>query len=121
MKTIAPSKRWTRGAAGVGLALTLRVASPARAEFPMPPDEVHERAQPAPAAGARHLIRLGPEVLLEEDEHGRVRAVDEPPPKPRPGEALVGLTTLFGILAAGAYAEFREGLARGTDVPDVVR
>jgi hypothetical protein len=72
--------------------LGLAMASPLRAEA---------RDQSLPPPGTTRLIRIGPQALVSEDEHGNVTMVDEPAPKAQRGKALV----LFLGILTGAVVE----------------
>src|SRR3954466_14637098 len=99
MKRLAPSRIWTRAVAAVGLAVTLNAAAPVHAEVVAAPARTNGQTVPLPAPGTRRLIRIGPQALVVEDDHGRVKMVDEPGPAPKRARPLLGATaTAFGIL-----------------------
>lgn len=90
MMTSARSKRWTAALAASSLGLTLLAGSPAGAT------SVSKRRQP-PAA---RLIRIGPQALVSQDEHGRVTMVDEPASDASGGSGRATLGMVVGALEA---------------------
>src|SRR3954454_24586065 len=92
MKRFARSKTWIRAAAVMSLALSL---------VPVPPAGARDlgRPLPLPPPGKHLLIRIGPQALVSEDDQGRVRMVDEPPPAAPRGKAV---TDVFRVLGVGA-------------------
>jgi hypothetical protein len=97
MMRLAPSRKWTRAAAAVGLVLALRAAPPVRADGPPPPAETADRTLPLPAPGTHRLIRIGPGMLVSEDDQGQVTMVDEPTEKPRRGRGLGAMAAVLGL------------------------
>jgi hypothetical protein len=77
--------------ATASLGLTLGMVTPADAQ----------RQEEDPAAGAERLIRIGPQALVSEDEHGNVSMVDEPPPDT---DTLTVVATLVGATLGGFVA-----------------
>jgi hypothetical protein len=103
MSRIALSKTWTRAVAGVGLVLTLHAAQPARADGSARPPRTAGQTRPLPAPGTHRLIRIGPQALVIEDDHGRVSMVEEPGPKARRGRGLAAVPAAFGLLSFGTF------------------
>jgi hypothetical protein len=73
-------RSWARLGATVGLALGVSFGAPAWAEG--------QTQRPPPADGEHRLVRLGPQALVFEDNHGNVSMVDEPTPEPSRGQLL---------------------------------
>ena len=84
----------------MALLLALQVPLRARADDCAGPAQATERAASLPPPGTCRLIRIGPEVLVSQDDHGTVTMVDEPEPQPRRSRGVAAL--LIGILTAGA-------------------
>src|SRR4051812_42714022 len=77
-------RSWARLGATVGLALGVSFAAPAWAE-----KQAEEQTQRSPRPGGEHrLVRLGPQALVFEDNHGNVSMVDEPTPEPSRGQLI---------------------------------
>jgi hypothetical protein len=103
MGQVVPPRRWKRASAAVCLSLILGAVSPARGEvFGPPVPESNSRTLPLPAPGTERLIRIGPQALIREDEHGRLSMVDESTPPPKVGRSLVTTTAFFSIMGFGA-------------------
>jgi hypothetical protein len=101
MLRIAPSRRWTRAIVAAAVAVALR-ASPARADVSAPPEETtHVGSLPLPAPGTHRLIRLGPQMLVMQDDQGRFTMADEPTEKPKRGRSLAAVTAVFGVIGVG--------------------
>jgi hypothetical protein len=95
--------------------VTLRAVGPARADVGVPA-QTSGRALPPPPAGTHRLIRIGPQALVREDEHGRVELVDEASAPPPLGRALTATVVLglFGLgLAGGIWAGEQQDVVRG--------
>jgi hypothetical protein len=99
MTRLASSRRWTRAVAAAGLVLALRGASPAHADGPSPPAQTSDRRLPLPPPGTHRLIRIGPQMLVSEDDQGRVTMVDEPTDQPRRGRSLAGVAAVLGVFS----------------------
>jgi hypothetical protein len=84
----------------IGVVLGLHLAAPARADRGAVPAPRGGQSLPLPAPGSERLIRIGPEVDVIEDDHGRFRMADTSEPKRSPGRTMI--TVLFGVVAAGA-------------------
>jgi hypothetical protein len=106
MTKVAPSRRWTRAAAAIGLALALHATRPARADAPTQ-WQANVASLPPPAPGTQRLVRLGPQVLLVEDDQGRFTMADEGAAEPKRGQSLRPLMIMLGIVAAGAFVNLR--------------
>jgi hypothetical protein len=99
------SNAWARVLSVLCLGLTLLLAPPARAD--------DDRGRDLPPPGTTRLIRLGPQALVSEDEHGNLTMVDEGVPGSSRAQA-VGF--VFGLLFGGATGELlggRNDVARG--------
>src|SRR5882672_5732611 len=97
---VAPGrpKRWMRGVAAVALLLTIHVASAAHADVPGPAAQTSGQALPFPPPGTRRLVRIGPQSLVMEDDHGRFTMVDEVAVKPKIGRGAIAATAMLGLL-----------------------
>jgi hypothetical protein len=105
----ALSPTWTRAVAIAGLLLTFLVSSAARADGPTMPAQTSDQSSALPPPGTYRLIRIGPQVLVREDDHGRFTMVEDPTAKRGRGQRLVAL--LLGVLTAGAVLTLgRNGL-----------
>jgi hypothetical protein len=62
-----------------------------------------DRTEPPPPSGMYRLIRIGPQALVLEDEHGSVTMVDEPAPRVKRGTALGAFLGLWVGAVAGQY------------------
>jgi hypothetical protein len=110
MTKVAPSRSWARRSfAAAGLCLTLLAASPARADGPGPPPTTNSKLLPLPAPGTHRLIRIGPQALVMEDDHGQVTMVDETTPSDQPTfkENVAGAATMMAIVTGGLFLFFR--------------
>ncbi len=92
--------RSARLLAVASLILTLEVSSLARAERGAAAGEPDAQTLPLPPPGTQRLIHIGPQADVVEDDRGRLRMADEPPPKPRRGRSI--LSVLIVLAAAGA-------------------
>ena len=79
------------------LGLTVLVAQPARAD----------ETEPWPSPGTHRLIRIGPEALVSEDDHGRLSMVEEPPPEKTKIDVV---TIVLGAMTAGVTLTFYDDL-----------
>jgi hypothetical protein len=73
------------------------VARPARAA----------ETEPWPAPGTHRLIRIGPEVVVSEDDHGRLSMVEEPPPEKTKVDVA---QIVLGAMTAGLTLTFYDDL-----------
>ena len=64
------------------------------------PAQATERVESLPPPGTCRLIRIGPQVLVSEDDRGRFTMVDEPEEKPGRGRRVINV--VMGLLTAGA-------------------
>jgi hypothetical protein len=103
MSRLAPSKGWARVLAILGGALILHAASPTRAEIWRGPAAQEGMNLPRRPSGTDHLRRIGPQALVSEDEHGRVRMVDEPSARPSRRDVAVGMTTALGVFGVSGF------------------
>jgi hypothetical protein len=106
MRDVAAPNRWKRAAAALCMTLVLGAFSPARSQSFGPPQPPSSRVLPIPAPGTHRLIRVGPQALISEDDHGRLTMVDESTAPPRVGRSLVTTTAFFSILGFGALLRF---------------
>lgn len=86
--------------AAAGLLLTFQLAGPARADGPTAPAETSDQTLPLPPPETYRLIRIGPQELVREDDHGRLTPVEEPPAELGRGQRIAAV--LVGVLTAGA-------------------
>jgi hypothetical protein len=116
-------KKWTRAIGAAALILTLHAAAPARAEIPGAPPQSGAQTLPLPPSGTKRMIRIGPQALVQEDDHGRVKMADEPTTQPRPGRSFIATSALFGILGVGAYLMLQgaPGVSLDLSGPQVIR
>jgi hypothetical protein len=102
---------WTRAVAIACTLLTLEVAAPARADCTAAP-AVSATTLPLPPPGTCRLILIGPEMVLEQDETGRLTPADEPPPKRSRRRNAAAI--MLGLLTAGAvFTLGRDDLTNG--------
>jgi hypothetical protein len=94
---IGQSNAWARVVAALWLGLTVLLAPAARAD---------DKASDLPPPGTHRLIRLGPQALVSEDEHGNVTMVDEEAPEHIRGRAL---GFVLGLLFGGVAGELLAG------------
>jgi hypothetical protein len=98
------ARRWTRAVAVIGLLLTLQVPAPAHAECTAP-EAPSSTTRPLPPPGTCRLIRIGPQMVLQQDSTGRLTIADEPPPKRSRGRNaaafFVGLLSAAALLTLG--------------------
>ena len=96
MRRFARSK-WARAAVALCMGLAVSLAASARAG---------DRTEPPPPPGMYRLIRIGPQALVLEDEHGAVTMADEAPPRVK-GEAVLGV--FFGMAVGAVAGEYLNG------------
>lgn len=82
---------------GLCLGLAVLVAQPARAD----------ETEPWPAPGTHRLIRIGPEALVSEDDHGRLSMVEEPEPEKTKMDVM---KIVLGAMTAGVALTVYEDL-----------
>jgi hypothetical protein len=72
----------------------------------------HDTATTAsPAAPATRLIRIGPQALVRQDEHGKLTMVEEFAPEPRNRDVLPAvLGVLFSGMARALFDAFPEDI-----------
>jgi hypothetical protein len=104
MTQVAPSKRWRRAVAAVSLVLALHAAPLARADAPT---RSNVASLPLPAPGTERLVRLGPQVLLREDDQGHFEMVDEGARASGPGQSVRASMIMLGLLGVGAFSILR--------------
>lgn len=103
MRRLASSNGWMRGLAAVGLALLLNAASPVSAEVWRGPAAPDGPVLPRSPPRTDHLIRIGPQALVREDERGRVEMVDEPSARPSARQLAAGVTAALSVFGVGAF------------------
>lgn len=100
-RTRTPLKSWcTRAVAAACLLLALQVVGPAHADPAAPPTARSPATLPLPPPGTTRLITIGPEMVLQQDSHGRIKMADEPPPRRSRGRNAA--VVLLGAVSAGA-------------------
>jgi hypothetical protein len=99
-KHSAPSTRWKRMVEVGTLLLTLHVASGIRADDTTVAVQSSGPVEHLPRPEDYRLIRIGPQVVVKEDDRGNISMVDEMATTPSRGRGVVAVFT--GILTAGA-------------------
>jgi hypothetical protein len=108
----APSMRWRCAVGAASLLVLLQVGSPARGDDTTVSAQTHGQRAPLPRPGTYRLIRIGPQALVKEDDHGKVTMVDEQDGQTadelghKPGRAGQGAAVVIGLFTAGAVLIF---------------
>ena len=116
MAKVVPSNRWMRAIAILVMVLLLQASSAARADGPRPATQTSGQTEPLPPPGTHRLIRIGPQALVSEDDHGRYTMVDEPTAKPSVTRDLATATVFFSLIGFGVFwsLDGENGLTRET-------